>query len=82
MADTSRQVQLRQGPDGKQPKSSVRYGRGGDHCGVCAFFIEPAEGEQGENGTCQKVEGDIGEDMWCKLFKRRARPLAGGGEYK
>lgn len=66
---------------GKVSKSSVRYGQGGDHCGACRFFIESAEAEKTETGACQKVAGPIGEDMWCKLFKRKTtRTIAAGGE--
>lgn len=64
----------------KVSKASVNYGRGGDHCGVCRFFIESAEDEKTETGACERVAGEIGEDMWCELFKRgRARTIAGGG---
>lgn len=53
----------------KRSKSSVDYGQGGDHCGVCTHFI--AENEATETGKCELVAGDIGEDMWCKLFARK-----------
>ncbi len=57
----------------KRSKASVDYSQGGDHCGACMHFIEAAENEVGK---CELVEGGIGEDMWCKLFKRK------GGAYK
>jgi high potential iron-sulfur protein len=66
----------------KVSKASVKYGEGGDHCGACRFFIESAEDEKSETGACQKVAGAIAEDMWCRLFKRKAqRTIAGGGGY-
>ena len=52
----------------KASKASVNYSLGGDHCGVCKHFI--AENEATEIGKCELVEGDIGEDMWCRLFER------------
>ena len=60
----------------KRSKASVDYSQGGDHCGACTHFIEAAENEATETGKCELVEGGIGEDMWCKLFKRK------GGAYK
>lgn len=60
----------------KVSKASADYGQGGDVCGSCKFFVEDEsmeeeeEEEYGELGTCEKVEGVIGELMWCKLFER------------
>lgn len=68
--------------DAKRSKSSVGYKRGGDHCGVCKHFVESAEDEKTETGACELVQGEIGEDMWCRLFARKPRTLAGGGEYR
>ncbi len=60
----------------KRSKASVDYSQGGDHCGACTHFIDEDENEATETGKCELVEGGIGEDMWCKLFKRK------GGAYK
>ncbi len=65
-------------PD-KKSKASVGYKQGGDHCGACRFFID--EDEATETGRCQLVKGEIGEDMWCRLFKRKSRTIA-QGSYK
>ena len=60
------------GPAGKRSKSSVNYSLGGDHCDVCVHFIEDETSEQEpEIGACELVEGQIREDYWCKLFKRK-----------
>ena len=50
----------------KQTKDATNYRGGGDHCGMCEYWIEGKT----EVGTCQKVQGDIGEDMLCDLFER------------
>jgi hypothetical protein len=57
----------------KRFKAAVDYSLGGDHCGACVHFIEAAENEASETGKCELVEGDIGEDMWCKLFARKRK---------
>ncbi len=44
-------------------QKSVDYSQGGDACDFCMFFVEDGQ-------PCQKVQGPIYEDMWCKLFKR------------
>lgn len=44
-------------------QKSVDYSQGGDACAFCEYFV--ADGED-----CQKVQGPITQDMWCKLFKR------------
>jgi hypothetical protein len=67
------------GDAGKKLKSAVGYKLGGDHCGVCRHFIEAKD--DGETGSCELVAGEIGEDMWCRLFKREMRTLA-EGSYK
>src|SRR4029077_18949389 len=59
--------------DGKKAKSTVRYGVGGDHCGVCRVFLAP--------DACEKGRGDIHEDMWCQLFKRWRPPIAAGAPW-
>lgn len=56
--------------EGKANKSSVRYRQGGDHCGVCAYYVCPEGEDDDEMGTCTKVEGMIGEDDLCDLFLR------------
>lgn len=61
-------------------KASVGYKLGGDHCDVCKHFVE---GESDDApGSCELVAGEIGEDMWCKLFRRKVKTLADGGGYK
>lgn len=60
----------------KRSKTSVKYGLGGDHCGVCKHFID--EDEDSETGACELVAGDIGEDYWCKLFARERATVAHG----
>jgi len=52
---------------GKRAKASVDYSLGGDHCGACVHFVEGIN----ELGRCDLVAGDIGEDCWCRLFRRR-----------
>ena len=62
----------------KQSKSDVNYSRGhkDSHCGpsfkgdtgYCRYYIETAPGA--ETGHCQKVAGQIGKIMWCKLFAK------------
>lgn len=49
----------------KQPKSAVRYGHGmrSAHCSICRHYISP--------GKCEKVEGQINPDAWCRLFARK-----------
>lgn len=54
--------------DRKTTKLESRYRQGGDHCGVCAYYV-PDEKEEYE-GTCTKVEGLIGEDDLCDWFLR------------
>jgi len=59
---------------GKKSKAAVDYHVGGDHCGACRHWIESAESaenEKTETGRCELVAGEIGEDMWCKLFERK-----------
>jgi hypothetical protein len=63
----------------KVAKASVGYKLGGDHCGACRFFIESTENEKTETGRCEKVAGAIGEDMWCRLFKRKPHTMTHGG---
>jgi hypothetical protein len=64
---------------GKYDKSSVDYSLGGEHCHACKFFIENENGDaqetsQGEMGRCQRVKGEIGEHMWCRLFEWMVKP--------
>ena len=47
-------------------QKSVDYSQGGDACDFCKFFVEDGQ-------DCQKVQGPIYEDMWCKLFKRQEK---------
>ena len=48
----------------KRTKASVDYSKGGhDHCGVCVHFQPP--------DACERVEGKIRSDYWCKLFRRK-----------
>lgn len=69
----------------KISKKDAGYGPGMPHCGVCKHFIDDDEedesGEYGDDGgECELVDGPIGEDMWCKLFKaKRGKTLAEGG---
>lgn len=61
--------------EGKATKLESRYRLGGDHCGVCAYYIPKEEtnnnGEEDEcEGTCVKVEGLIREDDLCDYFLR------------
>ncbi len=63
----------------KREKSDVDFGRGmaTSHCGpmipndhnYCKHFIA----RTGPVGACELVKGDIGKQMWCKLFERVAR---------
>jgi hypothetical protein len=64
--------------DSKKSKASVGYKLGGDHCGACKAFIEASENEATETGRCRKVAGEIGEDMWCRLFERKPSTVAHG----
>ena len=52
----------------KATKSAAHYGKGmkSAHCGICRHFIRP--------DACEKVEGEIGASMWCKFFKKAAKP--------
>jgi len=45
----------------KKLKGSVDYSRGmkKSHCGICRYY---------HSGSCEKVEGQISPDMWCKLY--------------
>lgn len=68
----------------KISKKDAGYGPGMPHCGVCKHFIDADDAEATEDdyedGECELVEGKIGEDMWCKLFKeKRRKTLAEGG---
>lgn len=55
-------------PDsGKQAKSSVDYGPGGEHCHACKNFLELNETD--ETGQCRLVQGVIGAHCWCRLFE-------------
>lgn len=59
----------------KAAKIDVDYspGHANSHCGpyrerdrgYCEHFEAPA--------SCTKVEGRIGKEMWCKLFKRAVK---------
>lgn len=53
-------------PDDKSSQASVNYRFGGNVCHACVSFID------GENGfgTCNRVFGEIGENMLCNLFER------------
>ena len=51
-------------PAQKQTKQEAAYQdkpKGGQICGICAFFVAPT--------SCQKVEGDIQPSGWCKNFQ-------------
>ena len=52
---------------GKRAKSSVDYSLGGDHCGICVHFVDE---EMNGIGKCELVAGEIGEDYWCRLYKK------------
>ena len=54
--------------EGKATKLECRYRQGGDHCGVCVYYIPDATAEC--EGTCSKVEGLIREDDLCDYFLR------------
>lgn len=57
----------------KSTKTAANYRTAPPHCGACKYFSElEEEGEDGEDGygRCQKVSGDISEDMLCDLFER------------
>lgn len=60
---------------GKITKAQAGYSEGQPHCGVCRFFIE-AEGEDESADACKLVDGQIDEDMWCRLY--RGKSLAEG----
>lgn len=64
----------------KIAKSAVEYSVGGDHCGACRHWIESAEDEATETGRCKLVAGEIGEDMWCKLFQRETKVIGRGDD--
>ncbi len=57
----------------KVSKESANYRGGGDHCGMCEYWIEGRT----EIGKCKKVEGDIGEDMLCDWFERTSKETPG-----
>lgn len=55
----------------KISKKDAGYAEGLPHCGACAHY---SEDEGSEKGSCALVEGEIDEDMWCKLFKPARKP--------
>jgi hypothetical protein len=56
----------------KAAKASVNYRTAPPHCGVCKYFTEIDDEVEDEDGygRCQKVNGQISEDMLCDLFER------------
>jgi hypothetical protein len=55
----------------KVSKQSVDYSQGmkARHCGICRYFEPPH--------ACEKVEGRIETDKWCRLFKSKPQTIVG-----
>lgn len=51
----------------KKTKKEVRYSYGmrKRRCGVCRYYTQKTI----NRGVCQKVKGEIHQDMWCILWK-------------
>ena len=49
----------------KVSKQSVDYSKGkpAEHCGICVYY--------NKGNTCDKVQGVIQSDYWCRLFHAR-----------